>query len=138
VGPGGLVIDPHGDTLFIGGPPTAAYSIADGTWLWTSSYTHNGSGIIGLSGDGTRLFVTGSWPNRGITTVAYQTWTSLGLPSDWREDVVDADDYVIGEAPAPIAVEVKLFRRTCNTLRPHQALDERTPRAAYLAVQDGD
>jgi putative transposase len=115
-------------------------------------------------------------------------------------DVVDADDYVIGEAPAPIAVvtdkgpcfrgvtfadaftgddplfrhvrtrvrspqtngvverffgtlkyehldratigdgnalavEVNLFRHTYNTLRPHQALDERTPRAAYLAVE---
>jgi putative transposase len=115
-------------------------------------------------------------------------------------DVVDADDYVIGEAPAPIAVvtdngpcfrgvtfadafagddplfrhvrtrvrspqtngvverffgtlkyehlyratigdgnalavEVNLFRHTYNTLRPHQALDERTPRAAYLTVE---
>jgi transposase InsO family protein len=118
-------------------------------------------------------------------------------------DVVDADDYVIGEAPAPIAVvtdngpcfrgvtfadafagddplfrhvrtrvrspqtngvverffgtlkyehlcratvgdgnalavEVNLFRHTHNTLRPHQALDERTPRAAYLAVEHCD
>ncbi len=74
-------------------------------------------------------------------------------------DVVDADDYVIGEAPAPIAVvtdngpcfrgvtfadafagddEVNLFRHTYNTLRPHQALDERTPRAAYLAVEHCD
>jgi hypothetical protein len=58
-------------------------------------------------------------------------------------DVVDADDYVIGEAPAAIAVvtdngpwvrgvtfadafagEVDLFRHTYNTLRPHQALDD--------------
>src|SRR5215211_377439 len=58
-------------------------------------------------------------------------------------DVVDADDYVIGEAPAAIAVvtdngpwvrgvtfadafagEVYLFRHTYNTLRPHQALDD--------------
>jgi transposase InsO family protein len=90
-------------------------------------------------------------------------------------DVVDADSYVIGEAPAPIAVvtdngpcfrgvtfahafagddplfyratigdgnalavEVNLFRHTYNTLRPHQALDERTPRAAYLAVEHCD
>jgi putative transposase len=118
-------------------------------------------------------------------------------------DVVDADDYVIGEAPAPIAVvtdngpcfrgvtladafagddplfrhvrtqvrspqtngvvewffgalkyehlyrattgdgnalavEVNLFRHIYNTLRPHQALDERTPRAAYLAVEHCD
>ncbi len=45
---------------------------------------------------------------------------------------------LVGEHRAPIgdgnalAVEVNLFRHTCNTLRPHQALDERTPRAAYL------
>jgi transposase InsO family protein len=32
-----------------------------------------------------------------------------------------------------LAVEVNLFRQTYNTLRPHQALDERIPRAAYLA-----
>ena len=31
-----------------------------------------------------------------------------------------------------------LFRHTYNTLRPHQALDERTPRAAYLAVEHCD
>jgi transposase InsO family protein len=38
----------------------------------------------------------------------------------------------IGDGSA-LAVEVNLFRHTYNTLRPHQALDERTPRAAYLA-----
>jgi len=37
-----------------------------------------------------------------------------------------------------LAVEVRLFRRTYNTLRLHQALDERTPRAAYLAVEHCD
>jgi transposase InsO family protein len=37
-----------------------------------------------------------------------------------------------------LAVEVNLFRHTYNTLRPHQALDERTPRAAYLAVEHCD
>ncbi|MGH3327182.1 MAG: hypothetical protein ACRDPT_05170 [Streptomycetales bacterium] len=95
-----------------------------------------------------------------------------------RMDVVDGDDFVIGEAPAPIAVvtdngpcafagfvfaerspatnrccdtpvlyratigdgnalvvEVNLFRHTYNSLRPYQALHERTPRAAYLAVE---
>ncbi len=36
----------------------------------------------------------------------------------------------IGDGNA-LAVEVNLFRHTYNTLRPHQALDERTPRAAY-------
>jgi putative transposase len=40
----------------------------------------------------------------------------------------------IGDGTA-LAVEVNLFRHTDNTLRPHQALDERTPRAAYLAVE---
>jgi putative transposase len=39
----------------------------------------------------------------------------------------------IGDGNA-LAVEVNLFRHTCNTLRPHQALDERRTRAAYLAV----
>jgi putative transposase len=40
----------------------------------------------------------------------------------------------IGDGNA-LAVEVNLFRHTYNTLRPHQALDEPTPRAAYLAVE---
>ena len=31
-----------------------------------------------------------------------------------------------------LAVELGLFRRTYNTLRPHQALDDRTPRQAYV------
>jgi Integrase core domain len=43
----------------------------------------------------------------------------------------------IGDGNA-LAVEVNLFRHTYNTLRPHQALDERTPRAAYLAVEHRD
>jgi len=43
----------------------------------------------------------------------------------------------IGDGNA-LAVEVNLFRHTCNTLRPRQALDERTPRAAYLAVEHCD
>jgi transposase InsO family protein len=37
-----------------------------------------------------------------------------------------------------LAVEVNLFRHTYNQQRPHQALDERTPRAAYLAVEHCD
>jgi putative transposase len=40
----------------------------------------------------------------------------------------------IGDGNA-LAVEVNLFRHTYNTLRPHQALDERTPDAACLAVE---
>jgi putative transposase len=39
----------------------------------------------------------------------------------------------IGDGNA-LAVEVSLFRHTCNTLRPHQAPGERTPRAAYPAA----
>jgi putative transposase len=37
-----------------------------------------------------------------------------------------------------LAAEVNLFRHTYNTLRPHQTLDERTPHAAYLAVEHCD
>jgi hypothetical protein len=54
-------------------------------------------------------------------------------------------EIVSGESPDPyweivswenaLPVEVNLFRHTYNTLRPHQALDEGTPRAAYLAVE---
>jgi hypothetical protein len=43
----------------------------------------------------------------------------------------------VGDGNA-LAVEVNLFRHTYNTLRAHQALDERTPRAAYLAVEHCD
>jgi transposase InsO family protein len=43
----------------------------------------------------------------------------------------------IGDGNA-LAVEVNLFRHTYNTFRPHQALDERTLRAAYLAVEHCD
>lgn len=50
--------------MFIGGNRTTAYSVADGTVLWTTSYNRNFpvggflSGILGLSADGTRLFGT--------------------------------------------------------------------------------
>ena len=39
----------------------------------------------------------------------------------------------IGDGNA-LAIEVNLFRHTCNTPRPHQAPGERTRRAAYLAA----
>jgi hypothetical protein len=32
-----------------------------------------------------------------------------------------------------LAVEVNRFRQICNTIRPHQALRDRTQRDAYLA-----
>lgn len=38
---------------------------------------------------------------------------------------------IIGDGNA-LAVEINQFRHTYNTLRPHQALDDRTPRQAYL------
>jgi putative transposase len=38
---------------------------------------------------------------------------------------------IIGDGNA-LAVELGLFRRTYNTLRPHQTLDDRTPRQAYV------
>lgn len=38
---------------------------------------------------------------------------------------------IIGDGNA-LAVELGLFRRTYNTLRPHQALDDRTPGQAYV------
>jgi len=79
--PAGLVIDPHGDTLFVastqylGGDDIAAWSVADGTVLWTTRYA--GAKVwdpaaIALSSDGTRLFETGSGRNGGMITVAYQ------------------------------------------------------------------
>src|SRR6266571_4689011 len=76
-GPTGLVIDPHGNTVIIGGRRIAAYSVAHGTVLWTASYpARRFPTAIALSGDGTRLFETG-WNGRGITggitTVAYHT-----------------------------------------------------------------
>jgi thioredoxin reductase len=43
----------------------------------------------------------------------------------------------IGDGNA-FAVDVNQFRHTYDTLRPHRALDERTPRAAYLAVEHCD
>jgi DNA-binding beta-propeller fold protein YncE len=80
--PSGLAINPHGDTMFIGGNRTTAYSVADGTVLWTTSYNRNFpvggflSGILGLSADGTRLYATRQ-TKQGITwsieIVAYQT-----------------------------------------------------------------
>jgi len=80
--PSGLVINPSGDTMFIGGNRTTGYSVADGAVLWTTSYNRNFpvggflSGIIGLSGDGTRLVATRQ-TRRGITwsiiIVAYRT-----------------------------------------------------------------
>jgi putative transposase len=38
----------------------------------------------------------------------------------------------IGDAGA-LAVEVQRFRQIYNTIRPHQAIGDRTPRGAYLA-----
>jgi len=79
--PAGLVIDSHGDTVFVAstqylpGYDIAAWSVADGTLLWTTRYTGAITWdpvAIALSGDGTRLLETGSGRNGGMITVAYQ------------------------------------------------------------------
>ena len=78
----GLVIDPHGDMVFVAGQnggsyDIAAWSVARGTVLWTTRYAAAkvySPVAIALSRDGTRLFLTGSVGfNGGMTTVAYQT-----------------------------------------------------------------
>jgi hypothetical protein len=75
-------MDPQGDTVLVasgngGHYDLAAWSVARGTVLWKTSYAAAKvyPVAIALSGDGTRLFVTGSapLPGSGITTVAYQT-----------------------------------------------------------------
>src|SRR6266536_1560750 len=68
-------------------------------------------------------------------------------------DIVDPDEYVLGQVPAPIAVvtdngpcfrdgdalaaEVHRFRHLYNTIRPHQALAGRTPAQVYTAPGGG-
>ncbi|MFG2030449.1 integrase core domain-containing protein [Streptomyces sp. NPDC048825] len=42
---------------------------------------------------------------------------------------------IIGDGNA-FAVEINQFRHTYNTLRRHQALDDRTPRQAYLTSRE--
>ena len=49
------------------------------------------------------------------------------------KDQVRPGRATIGDGNA-LAAGVNLFRHTYNTLRPHQAPGERTPRAAYLAA----
>ncbi len=59
-----------------GGYDLAAWSVASGTVLWTTSYAAAkvySPIAIALSRDGTRLFVTGSLGfNGAMTTVSYQ------------------------------------------------------------------
>ncbi|MEQ4209205.1 integrase core domain-containing protein [Actinopolymorpha sp. B9G3] len=47
-----------------------------------------------------------------------------GSARKFRREIPDGD---------ALAVETNLFRQTYNTIRPHQALGDRTPRHAYLA-----
>jgi DNA-binding beta-propeller fold protein YncE len=81
--PAGLVIGPHGNTVYVastkllGGYDAAAWSVADGTVLWRTSYAAAKvylPAAVALSADGTRLFVTGSVGSNAsnMTTVAYQ------------------------------------------------------------------
>jgi putative hemolysin len=80
----GIVIDPHGDTAYVAsregyreGYDLAAWSVARGTVLWTTSYATAevfSPVAIVLSQDGTRLYVTGKVGiNGGMATVAYRT-----------------------------------------------------------------
>jgi hypothetical protein len=69
--PSGLIISPSGDTLFIGGSSTMAFSVASGAVLWATSDAW-GSGVFGLSSSGARVFGTRT-TSAGITTFAYQT-----------------------------------------------------------------
>jgi outer membrane protein assembly factor BamB len=68
----GLAVNLHGKMVLVGGGRIAAYSLADGTVLWTTSYSGALPVAIALSRDGTRLFETG-WARGGIKTVAYRT-----------------------------------------------------------------
>ena len=81
IDPAALVIDPTGGAAFVVSPGAgydlAGWSVADGTVLWTASYTaakaYQPVAIV-RNGDGTRLFVTGSVGFSGsgtTTTVAY-------------------------------------------------------------------
>ena len=84
-----LGVSPDGSKLFVAGavgPPeygTAAYAAATGTQLWTKLYhvqglgTGGGATALGLSPDGSKLFVTGesvgSTGSSDYATVAYST-----------------------------------------------------------------
>ena len=52
--PDGLVINPSGSTLYIGGNDTMAFSVANGAVLWTSGGAW-GSAVFGLSGSEARV-----------------------------------------------------------------------------------
>ena len=82
IDPAALVIDPTGGAAFVVSPGAgydlAAWSVAHGTVLWTTSYstaTAYQPVAIVRDGNGTRLFVTGSVGFSGsgtTTTLAYQ------------------------------------------------------------------
>jgi hypothetical protein len=74
-----------------------------------------------------------------MPTVLGEGWSTKLALHDPDQGVDDEEEHhlyraTIGEGNA-LAVEVNLFRHTYNTLQPHQ---ERTPRAAYLAVERCD
>jgi WD40 repeat protein len=89
-----MVVSPDGRTVYVtghavsgagsGGAPaygfgTVAYAAATGARLWASVYApaHGGAvpGAIGISPDGTRIFVTGTSDPAGRATVAYDAAT---------------------------------------------------------------
>jgi Integrase core domain len=58
------------------------------------------------------------------------TASSSGSSAPLSTSTSTADPIKDGDA---LAVEVNRFRQIYNTIRPHQALHDRTPRDAYLA-----
>lgn len=92
--PHAIVVSPDGDTVYVTGGSrdainnpdrhyaTVAYNATDGTQLWVAGYDGPGNGhdiphAIGMSQDGTRIFVTGESPGDGtfmdFATIAYDT-----------------------------------------------------------------
>jgi hypothetical protein len=82
----GLVVDPSGNTVYAasdsydprnpGTPPVwslVAYSVTDGSTQWTSTHSGGSAASLAISGDGSRLFITGAADEgQTMATAAYQ------------------------------------------------------------------
>src|SRR4029077_14690784 len=84
---------------------TVAYNASSGASLWTVQTAGPASGdgagrAVGLSSDGTRIFITGSSPdasgNNAITTIAYD---SAGGHQDWVTQYQGTAGSRFGTAP---------------------------------------